>query len=211
MADYTKSCVVLMFLMMAFLEGSMGAVYEVGDSAGWTDTGVDYEEWASTHTLKVGDTAVFNYDNDNNDVIQVTEENYNACNSDDPIETFNTGKDEVEFTTPGSFYYICSFPNRCQDNKQKIEIKVSKSDNDTTPSPPSDTSPPPPGTKPSPPGTNPTPPGKNPSPPGTNATPPGTCKRNSGTAASASSRPLNKHLGGLLVFASSALALYNLL
>ncbi|KAL0414144.1 UNVERIFIED_CONTAM: Early nodulin-16 [Sesamum radiatum] len=111
MADHTKSCVVLIFLMMAFLERSMGAVYTVGDSAGWTNTGVDYESWASSHTFKVGDTVVFNYDNESNDVIQVTEENYNSCNSDDnPIESLNSGNDKIEFTDPGTYYYICSFP-----------------------------------------------------------------------------------------------------
>ncbi|KAL2230185.1 UNVERIFIED_CONTAM: Early nodulin-16 [Sesamum indicum] len=193
MADYIKSCVVLMFLMMAFLEGSMGAVYKVGDSAGWTNTGVDYEKWASAHTFKVGDTVVFNYDKESNDVTRVTQENYETCNSNDPIETFNSGDDELEYSTPGNFYYICSFPNRCLNNKQKVEINVSPSGNDTTPSPPA--------------GTSTSPPGTSPSSPGTNSTPPaGVCKRN--TTASASPRPFNKHLGGLLVFASCALALY---
>ncbi|KAL0349086.1 UNVERIFIED_CONTAM: Early nodulin-like protein 3 [Sesamum angustifolium] len=114
-----------------------GAVYKVGDSAGWTITGVDYEKWASTHSFKVGDTVVFKYDNESNDVIQVTEENYNTCNSEDPIDIFNSGNDELEYTNPGSFYYLCSFPNRCLYNKQKIEIKVSASGNDTTPPTPS--------------------------------------------------------------------------
>ncbi|KAK4406037.1 Early nodulin-like protein 3 [Sesamum angolense] len=176
-----------MFLMMAFLEESMGAVYKVGDSAGWTITGVDYERWASTHSLKVGDTVVFNYDNESNDVIQVTEENYNTCNSDDPIDIFNSGNDELEYTNPGSFYYLCSFPNRCLYNKQKIEIKVSASGNDTTPPTPSRRSP----SAPFFPG--PTPPGVN-SPPVTNLG----GKVNTGAASTL----------GLLVLASCVLALY---
>ncbi|KAL0414146.1 UNVERIFIED_CONTAM: Mavicyanin [Sesamum radiatum] len=181
MADYSKSCVVLMFLMMDFLEGSMGAVYKVGDSAGWTIAGVDYEKWASTHTFKVGDTVVFNYDNESNDVIQVTEENYKTCNSDDnPIDILNSGNDKIELTSLGTYYYICSFPNRCLYNKQKVAIKVSTSVNDTTPSPP---------------GTNvPTPSGIN-SPPVTNPS-------------AASPLSFNKHLGGLLVLASCVLTLY---
>ncbi|KAL0456847.1 UNVERIFIED_CONTAM: Early nodulin-like protein 3 [Sesamum latifolium] len=182
MADHTKSCVVLMFLMMAFLEGSMGAVYQVGDSAGWTITGVDYEKWASAHTFRVGDTVVFNYDNESNDVIQVTEEKYNTCNSDDdPIDILNSGNDKIELTSPGTYYYVCSFPNRCLYNKQKVEIKVLPSVNGTTPSPPAGTNVPTPSGVHSPPVTNPS---------------------------AASPLSFNKHLGGLLVLASCVLALY---
>ncbi|KAL2230183.1 UNVERIFIED_CONTAM: Early nodulin-like protein 3 [Sesamum indicum] len=175
-----------MFLMMAFLEGSMGAVYKVGDSAGWTITGVDYEKWASAHTFKVGDTVVFTYDNESNDVIRVTQENYEKCNSDDPVEIFNSGDDELEYTIPGSFYYICSFPNRCLYNKQKVEIKVTASGNNTTPSTPS---------------------GRNSSAPGINS-PPVTNPGGMVYTGAASPLSFNKRLGELLVFASCVLALY---
>lgn len=38
------------------LQLSIGAVYKVGDSAGWTTIGkVDYKHWAATHTFRLND------------------------------------------------------------------------------------------------------------------------------------------------------------
>ena len=45
------------FLLLTTLFGiSLGAVYKVGDSAGWSIMGnVDYNKWASTNNFHVGD------------------------------------------------------------------------------------------------------------------------------------------------------------
>ncbi|KAL6966066.1 hypothetical protein U1Q18_044919 [Sarracenia purpurea var. burkii] len=60
----------------------MGAVYEVGDSAGWTNTGhLDYKSWSSTKTFHVGDTIVFEYNKQFQNVIRVTHKNFNTCNA----------------------------------------------------------------------------------------------------------------------------------
>ncbi|KAL0376876.1 UNVERIFIED_CONTAM: hypothetical protein Scaly_0805200 [Sesamum calycinum] len=111
----------------------MGNVYKVGDSAGWT-TGVDYEKWASSHTFKVGDKIVFNYDPEKHDVVEVSQQDYNICNSNSPISRYNSGNDELEIITPGTFYYICSYSNMCEQEKQKVAIKIDKEK--STPSPP---------------------------------------------------------------------------
>lgn len=47
-----------LILIMASLhvEISFGAVYKVGDSAGWTTIGnVDYKQWAASKTFELGD------------------------------------------------------------------------------------------------------------------------------------------------------------
>ncbi|KAL2230184.1 UNVERIFIED_CONTAM: hypothetical protein Sindi_1612800 [Sesamum indicum] len=119
---------------MTLLGGSTGNVYKVGDSAGWTNTGVDYEKWASSHTFKVGDKIVFNYDPEKYDVVEVSQQDYNMCNSNSPISRYNSGNDELDITTPGTFYYICSYSNMCQQDKQKVAIKIDKEK--STPSPP---------------------------------------------------------------------------
>ncbi|KAK4425354.1 Early nodulin-like protein 3 [Sesamum alatum] len=217
---------------MAVLGGSMGAVYNVGDSAGWTNTGVDYQGWADAHTFKVGNEIVFTYDNGDNDVVQVSEEDYNACNSDNPIETYKSGNDMLEFADAGTYYFICSYPNKCLNDNQKVKIEVVSS-TDTPPSPPLGPSPSPSsGLSPSPP-SEPTPSpssGLSPSPPsGPTSSPPSCPKRkpkskskppavndppasspSDGVVDTSAASPLsfNKHLAGLLVLASCALALY---
>lgn len=42
-------------LVMALFGVGFGVLYEVGDSNGWTDKGVNYESWASTKNFTVGD------------------------------------------------------------------------------------------------------------------------------------------------------------
>ncbi|KAK4425353.1 Mavicyanin [Sesamum alatum] len=118
---------------MAVLGGSMGAVYNVGDNVGWTNTGVDYQRWSDAHVFEVGDKIVFDYDPEKHDVLEVSEEDYNSCNASNPISRYTSGHDELEIVTPGTFYYICSFFNMCRDDKQKVVIKIEK---DESPSPP---------------------------------------------------------------------------
>jgi hypothetical protein len=46
----------LLLVLSSSLQVSHGAVYKVGDSAGWTTIGnVDYRQWAATKTFEVGD------------------------------------------------------------------------------------------------------------------------------------------------------------
>lgn len=48
--------VLLMVLAMVAVEVSYGAVYKVGDSAGWTTIGnVNYKKWSATKSFQVGD------------------------------------------------------------------------------------------------------------------------------------------------------------
>lgn len=58
--------VVLLFLLIVVSGGGFGkakgAVYKVGDSAGWTIVGhVDYRTWASQKTFRVGDVIGTHY------------------------------------------------------------------------------------------------------------------------------------------------------
>ena len=53
--NYRVLAVVLLVLSASF-QVSVGAVYKVGDSAGWTTIGnVDYKQWAATKNFRVGD------------------------------------------------------------------------------------------------------------------------------------------------------------
>ena len=57
MASVEKAVALLLIVMMAALKFSDGAVYKVGDSAGWTTLGnIDYKKWAASKNFQVGDT-----------------------------------------------------------------------------------------------------------------------------------------------------------
>lgn len=101
-----------------------GAVYKVGDSAGWTTIGnVDYKKWAATKTFNVGDVIVFEYNPQFHNVMQVTHAGYRACNSSSPIATHTTGNDSITITTRRHHFFLCGVPGHCQAG-QKVDINA---------------------------------------------------------------------------------------
>ncbi|KAL8092694.1 mavicyanin-like [Apium graveolens] len=101
-----------------------GEVYTVGASDGWTSVShVDYKHWADTKQFHVGDIIIFRYNQEFHNVIQVSYENYKACNATNPFVTYATGNDSITIKYPGHFFYICSFPQHCQSG-QKVDIRV---------------------------------------------------------------------------------------
>ncbi|XP_022873717.1 blue copper protein-like [Olea europaea var. sylvestris] len=123
--SFPAKALAFFFLMMALalFRTSMAAVYQVGDSA------------------------VFNYNPQLHNVLQVSKSDYQTCTTSAPIATFNTGSDSILLQTSGNHYYICAF--HCQSG-MKVPIEV------------------PPGGNPSPPANDPSTPVNNPSPPENN-------------------------------------------
>lgn len=113
----------------------VGAVYKVGDSAGWTTIGhVDYRAWAANKTFQVGDTILFVYNPTFHNVLQVTHAAYKSCNTTSPIATYTTGNDSITITTLGHHWFLCGTPGHCQAG-QKVNIDVSKAPSPVAPPP----------------------------------------------------------------------------
>ncbi|KAJ0046894.1 hypothetical protein Pint_04128 [Pistacia integerrima] len=123
MAFFVKN--VVAFLLMTTLFGvSLGAVYRVGDSAGWTAMGnVDYEKWASTKNFHVGDVIVFNYNDQFHDVKEVALQDFQSCNAASPMATYTTGSDSITLKNLGHHYFLCGVPGHCEAG-QKLDIMV---------------------------------------------------------------------------------------
>ncbi|CAA0828101.1 Probable inactive patatin-like protein 9 [Striga hermonthica] len=112
------------------------SVYKVGDSDGWTIMGdVDYNQWASSKTFKIGDTLVFEYDQDFHNVMQVSQSDFESCNPTAPIATYSTGNDSIGIHSSGDYYYICGVEGHCSQFGQKVEIRVPNSPRPTIPGP----------------------------------------------------------------------------
>ncbi|KAI3459378.1 hypothetical protein Pfo_016041 [Paulownia fortunei] len=121
-----RAVAVLCFIFTS-LQLSAGAVFKVGDSAGWTTIGnVDYKQWAVAKTFQVGDIIVFEYNPQFHNVIQVTHAEYKACNASSPISTHTTGNDSITIDTHGHHFFICGAPGHCQAG-QKVDINVLRS------------------------------------------------------------------------------------
>ncbi|CAN8275266.1 unnamed protein product [Cochlearia groenlandica] len=169
-----SSIVVVIMSFMILLCCSSAKVYKVGDSNGWTMKD-QYRSWVRNKIFHVGDSLIFEYNPNVNDLIHVSGPlDYVSCNSLSPKAVYNTGHDVVTFKEPGSYYFITSNHIQCV-NGLKIDVLVIPDPSHSVPPPPPPprnkvhershsiySSPPPPRKLQSPP---PPPPSKLPSPP----------------------------------------------
>lgn len=113
---------------------SIGAVYKVGDSAGWTIAGsVDYRQWAAAKTFHVGDIILFQYNSQFHNVMQVHHAEYKSCNASAPTATHTTGNDSITITSKGHHFFICGVTGHCQAG-QKVDINVLRVSSSKAPS-----------------------------------------------------------------------------
>ncbi|KAK9910839.1 hypothetical protein M0R45_034779 [Rubus argutus] len=112
-----------------------GVVHKVGDAKGWSIF-ADYNEWTSKKHFYVGDSLIFIYNKMIHNLMQVTREDYQSCNSTSPIEVHATGSDAISLTKPGDYYFIggrnfepewyamtLKEPGHCHAG-QKLHVKV---------------------------------------------------------------------------------------
>ncbi|KAK4380290.1 hypothetical protein RND71_002152 [Anisodus tanguticus] len=112
----------LLVVIMATLGSTMAAVYEVGDSTGWTFN-YNYEQWASSKSFQLGDTLVFNFNPQLHNVRQVNKTSFDTCTDHDPIASFYTGSDSLTLMTPGEYYFLCDIPGHCASGL-KFHFKI---------------------------------------------------------------------------------------
>ncbi|XWS19114.1 hypothetical protein CRYUN_Cryun32bG0103800 [Craigia yunnanensis] len=120
-----RAVLFLMIIMVGICGLSMAAVYNVGDSAGWTvlGGGLDYQDWAATKKFFVGDILVFEYNNQFHNVTQVNVQDFKSCNPESLIIGYGKGSDAITLASSGEYYFLCGHPGHCQAG-QKLHITV---------------------------------------------------------------------------------------
>ncbi|KAI5077102.1 hypothetical protein GOP47_0006926 [Adiantum capillus-veneris] len=113
-------------LLTVWLPVSWCAQHTVGRSAGWTIPAVgnvNYSTWAAAFTLSQGDVLVFKYDATLHDVLQVSEGDYDTCNTSQPSAVYNNGETFVSLNQVGTWCFICGVPGHCLAG-QKLKVHV---------------------------------------------------------------------------------------
>jgi hypothetical protein len=67
--------------------------------------------------------ADFEYDNKENDVMQVSHEDFHSCNPKAPVNIYESGRDSITMWEPGHLFYICTKHGHCKAG-QKVDIRV---------------------------------------------------------------------------------------
>ncbi|KAH7422487.1 hypothetical protein KP509_12G010800 [Ceratopteris richardii] len=127
----------IVFVMIMSRAECMASKHTVGRSAGWTIPAVgnvNYSAWAADFTLSVGDVLVFKYDATLHDVMQVSEEAYDACDASQPMALYNDGETDITLDHDGAWFFICGVPGHCSAG-QKLEVDVDPMPPTIAPSP----------------------------------------------------------------------------
>ncbi|CAN6699752.1 unnamed protein product [Malus baccata var. baccata] len=141
----------VMVLAMALAAVSMmshtteAAEYVVGDDLGWTvppGGAASYASWAAKYSFVVDDILYFNFTEGEHTVALVTKENYEICNTTDPLFKLD-GPSALQFLASDTFYFTCTFAGHCAGG-QKVAVYIAPSANTPSPSPGVAPLPPPP-------------------------------------------------------------------
>ncbi|KAM1046673.1 hypothetical protein ACFX2I_026066 [Malus domestica] len=103
------------------------ALYTVGDELGWAippEAGY-YAAWASKHSFFVNDILVFNFTEGEEDLAMVTKEDFDACNTSNPLFYFDEPP-TLKFLASDTFYFTSTFDGHCPRG-QKVAIYIAPS------------------------------------------------------------------------------------
>ncbi|KAG2324859.1 hypothetical protein Bca4012_039351 [Brassica carinata] len=95
----------------------VGKTYKVGDSRGWKvyDDSDFYNKWSEEKQFRVGDALLFEYDNEVNDVYEISGDlEFMTYDPTSPVAVHKTGQDLVRLTEPGVHYFVTSHSGYCE-------------------------------------------------------------------------------------------------
>nr|BAK07527.1 predicted protein [Hordeum vulgare subsp. vulgare] len=129
MAD-CKKWLLLVVGLTSIVSSSEAYVFYAGGRDGWVvDPAESYNHWAERNRFQINDTIVFVRGEGEGEgadsVLLVTEPDFDACNTRNPVRRLEDagGRSEFRFDRSGAFFFISSDEDRCQKGK-KLYIVV---------------------------------------------------------------------------------------
>ncbi|CAA7402664.1 unnamed protein product [Spirodela intermedia] len=126
-----RNHVLLIFLVASaghLLQAAAGISLDhiVGGSSGWRlpPNATFYSEWTRDKTFVVGDKLVFMYTSGLQNVLEVSEKDFEECTQEEVVDMYYAGPTVLEITKPGPHYYYSGIGTHCEDG-QKLSINVS--------------------------------------------------------------------------------------
>ncbi|XP_010438473.1 PREDICTED: early nodulin-like protein 2 [Camelina sativa] len=138
--DFDFYLIIVMLMGLGFTM-SNGYKFYVGGRDGWVLTpSEDYSLWSHRNRFQVNDTLHFKYAKGKESVLEVSEQEYNTCNTTHPLTSLSDGDSLFLLSHSGSFFFISGNSQNCLKG-QKLAVKVmstvhhSHSPRHTSPSP----------------------------------------------------------------------------
>ncbi|KAG7972377.1 hypothetical protein I3843_07G180400 [Carya illinoinensis] len=95
--------------------------YLVGGNSGW-DISTDLDSWAKGKTFFVGDVLLFQFSSSNS-LEEVTQKNFNNCNTTNVLKSYINGNTTVTLSKPGPRYFISGNKLYCLGG-MKLQVNV---------------------------------------------------------------------------------------
>ncbi|XP_050207958.1 early nodulin-like protein 3 [Mercurialis annua] len=111
--------------LLGFVFGSCNAYkFYVGGRNGWVlNPSQNYTQWAHINRFQVNDTLFFKYKKGSDSVLLVNKEDFNSCNTKNPIQSLTDGDSIFTVDHSGPFYFISGNSDNCNKG-QKLHIIV---------------------------------------------------------------------------------------
>ncbi|XP_031483767.1 early nodulin-like protein 3 [Nymphaea colorata] len=99
-----------------------------GRNTSWSvpsSTSQTLNQWAEQTRFQIGDVLVWNYNPQKDSVLQVTFDDYQKCNTSNPIAKHTDGNTTVTLDRSGPFYFISGVQGNCQKGEKLIVVVLS--------------------------------------------------------------------------------------
>ncbi|KAL0301192.1 UNVERIFIED_CONTAM: Early nodulin-like protein 2 [Sesamum radiatum] len=126
MADHHRryGLLFLVVFFSGFIKFSFAYQFLVGGRQGWVvNPSEDYNHWAERMRFQVNDTLLFKYEKGSDSVLLVNKDNYDNCNTGNPILKLDDGDSLFKLDRSGPFFFISGNKANC-DQGQKLIIVV---------------------------------------------------------------------------------------
>ncbi|KAI4322691.1 hypothetical protein L6164_022361 [Bauhinia variegata] len=131
----------LLFVMIAtccvFGSSSQAYKFYVGGKHGWVvKPSEEYNKWAERNRFQVNDTLYFKYKKGSDSVLVVKKEDYDSCNTKNPIKKMDDGDSSFQLDKSGPFYFISGEVDHCRKGQRIIVLVMAMRPKHQSPPPP---------------------------------------------------------------------------
>ncbi|KAA8526951.1 hypothetical protein F0562_008820 [Nyssa sinensis] len=121
-----------LFSVLLLIQKGGAFQFMVGGS-NWTvptdPNAISYNQWAEKNRFQIGDTLLFVYPADKDNVLHVTKEDYANCNTASYLEKYSDGHTVFQFNQSGPCYFISGVKENCLKNEKLVVIVLADRSN----------------------------------------------------------------------------------
>ncbi|XP_068647943.1 early nodulin-like protein 13 [Aristolochia californica] len=100
-----------------------------GKADGWkvpSSSSETLNTWAEANRFNIGDSLVWKIDDEKDSVLQVTREDYQSCNTSNPIASHKDSEVKIKLDRSGPLFFISGLKVNCDKGEKMIVVVLSR-------------------------------------------------------------------------------------